>query len=275
MIENKIYNLGIDYLMSHKTITEQEIDKHLMPLHQKPNDFKILFERFCETAQNKQMSVKVIGDSIGGVKKLANVLCGFDPHKVAEDYSKQDGDLLFTTIKDSLNPKGKMRDTNRSLWPLYCKSVIDSAHFLAEFKTIADFYEWAIFFANDSKAKPALPLMISMEISGIGFPLACDFLKEIGFDEYGKPDVHIKEIFKALNIIDKNEKSSSKQDYETLKALDRIAKINNVTTYAVDKVFWLIGSGDFYRSKIKIGQNRNEFIEKTLKNLNSQDVIIY
>lgn len=274
MIENKIYNLGIDYLLSHESITKQEIDKHLLPLHQKPNNFKILFERFCKTAQNKQMSVKVIGDSIGGVEKLANILCGFDPHKVAEVYSKKDGNVLFNTIKDTLSPKGKMRDTNKSLWPLYCKSVIDSAHFLAGFKTIADFYEWANFFANDSKAKPALPLMISMEISGIGFPLACDFLKEIGYDEYGKPDVHIKEIFKELNIIDKTEKSSSKQDYETLKALDRIAKINNVSTYAVDKVFWLIGSGDFYRSKIKIGQNRNDFIEKTLKNLNSQDVII-
>ncbi len=262
MIEKYIYNYAIDYLLTHESITQKEIAKHLLPEHQKPNDFRVLFERFCKTAQNKQMSVKVIGDSIGGVENLATVLFGFDPHKVAKIYSKQDADILLNIIKDKINPKGKMRDTNRSLWPLYCRTAIDSAHFLAKFDSVKNFYDWTNFFAYDSKSKAALPLIISMEISGIGFPLACDFLKEIGFEQYGKPDVHIKEIFKAFDIIDPNEKSNSKQDYEALKALDRIAKINNVSTYAVDKVFWLIGSGDFYLSKIKIGQNRNEFIDR-------------
>lgn len=262
MIENTIYSLGINYLLSNEAITKEELDKYLIPIHQKPNDFKIIFERLCETAQNKQMSVKVIGNSIGGVNNLGIVLFDFNPYKVSKSYSKQDSDLLFDTIKNTLQPTGKMQDTNRSLWPLYCKTVIDSAHFLANFESIEAFYDWTNFFANDSKSKPALPMLISMEIDGIGFPLACDFLKEIGFKQYGKPDVHIKEIFKGLNIIDANEKSISKQDYESLKALDRIAIINNVSPYAVDKVFWLIGSGDFYLSKIKIGQNRKAFIEK-------------
>ncbi|MEO5776672.1 MAG: hypothetical protein ABIQ27_07185 [Flavobacterium sp.] len=261
-MENKIYNHALNYLISHDSISKQEIEKHLIPLHQKPNDFNIIFKRFCETAQNKQMSVKVIGNSIGGVEKLSPILFDFNPHKVAAKYSSLDAFHLFEEIKLKLNPSGKVRDTKKSLWPLYCKTIIDSAHFLANFKTINDFYEWAHFYTNDTRSKPALPLMISIEISGIGFPLACDFLKEIGFEEYGKPDVHIKEIFKALNIINPNEKSTLKQDYEALKAMDRIAKLNNVSTYAVDKIFWLIGSGDFYRSNIKIGQNRSKFIEK-------------
>jgi len=267
MTEQSIYRLGIEFLLTFKKITKEIIEKHLIPIHQKPNDFKIIFERLCETAQNKQMSVKVIGGSIGGVHNLDKVLFDFDPHKVAKVYSKQDSEQLFDTIKNTLHPIGKMRDTNRSLWPLYCKTVIDSAHFLANFETIEAFYEWANFFANDSKSKPALPMLISMEIDGIGFPLACDFLKEIGFEQYGKPDVHIKEIFKALNFINPNEKSNSKLDYECLKALDRIAKINDVSPYAVDKVFWLIGSGDFYLSDIKIGKNRNDFIEKVKNQL--------
>lgn len=269
MLEQKIYHLGIEFLLSHALVTPELLEKHLQPLHQKPNDFKLVYQRLCETAQNKQMSVKVIGGSIGGVQSLSEVLYDFDPYKVAQAYSKHDSELLFDTVKNTLHPTGKMRDTTRSLWPLYCKTVIDSAHFLSNFETIETFYEWAHFFANDSKSKPALPMLISMEIDGIGFPLACDFLKEIGFEQYGKPDVHIKEIFKALNIIDANEKSNSKLDYESLKALDRIAKINNVSPYAVDKVFWLIGSGDFYLSKIKIGQNRNAFIEKVRNNLNN------
>ncbi len=104
--------------------------------------------------------------------------------------------------------------------------------------------------------------MISIEITGIGFPLACDFLKELGYVQYGKPDVHLKEIFKELNLIDPNEKSTIKQDYQTLKLIDQIAKENRITPFEVDKVFWLIGSGNFYLSEINIGRNRNEFIEK-------------
>jgi thermostable 8-oxoguanine DNA glycosylase len=109
--------------------------------------------------------------------------------------------------------------------------------------------------------------MISYEVSGIGFPLACDFLKELGFSEYGKPDVHLKDIFKALDLIDPNEKSASKLDYQTLKVIDRIAKENGTTAYAVDKIFWLIGSGSFYLSNLKIGRQKKVFIEK-VKNTN-------
>jgi thermostable 8-oxoguanine DNA glycosylase len=41
-------------------------------------------------------------------------------------------------------------------------------------------------------------MLISREVKGIGFPLACDFLKEMGFTGFAKPDVHIKTIFKAV-----------------------------------------------------------------------------
>jgi len=76
--------------------------------------------------------------------------------------------------------------------------------------------------------------------------LACDFLKELGYRNYGKPDIHIKEIFKETGL---NNKGAT--DYQTLKAVIRIAesntaKSNEVTPYNVDKLFWLIGSGYFY-----------------------------
>ena len=47
--------------------------------------------------------------------------------------------------------------------------------------------------------------MISVKVSGFGFPLAYDFLKELGYTEYKKPDVHLIDIFKGLGLIDRNE----------------------------------------------------------------------
>lgn len=262
MTDIELYKSAVDFLLSFENITKEDLNKHLLSVHEKPKDLKIIYKGLCESAQNRQMSTRVIGNSIGGIENLKNVLYNFDPHQVAKTYEKNDAETLLKEIKLKLNPSGQFRTTTKSLWPQFCKSIIDSAHFLKSFNTAENFYEWANFFANDARAKPALPLMISTEITGIGFPLACDFLKELGFVEYGKPDVHLKDIFKALKAIDENEKSVIKQDYATLKTIDRIANANNVTPYAIDKIFWLIGSGNFYSTGKNIGRQKQNFIDK-------------
>ena len=258
----ELYTYAYDFLLSQDGVTDNLIKKHLVSEHQKPRNINTIYKQLCASAQNRQMSSKVIGQSIGGIENLKRVLFDFNPKKVANSYSRIDKEKLLTTIIRELKPKGEIRKTSRSLWPQFCQSVIDSAYFLQEFEKAEDFYKWADFFANDLRAKPALPLMISIEITGIGFPLACDFLKELGYVQYGKPDVHLKEIFKALNLIDPKEKSTIKQDYQTLKVIDKIAKENRITPFEVDKIFWLIGSGNFYLSEINIGRNRDEFINK-------------
>lgn len=262
MTYKELYQFAYKFLLSKEKVTKELIKRHLVSEYQKPNNINKIYKQFCASAQNRQMSNKVIGQSIGGIEKLKTVLFDFNPKQVAKTYSKTDKEKLLKIIIKELKPKGEIRKTNRSLWPQFCQSVIDSAHFLQEFEETKDFYKWADFFANDSRAKPALPLMISIEITGIGFPLACDFLKELGYVQYGKPDVHLKEIFKELNLIDPKEKSTIKQDYQTLKLIDQIAKENNITPFEVDKIFWLIGSGNFYLSEINIGRNKKEFIEK-------------
>lgn len=261
----KIYQAACHFLLQQDGITDSILKQHFESEFNKPDDLKIIYKRFCDSAQNRQMSNKVIGQSIGGIQNLTKVLFNFDPHLVAQKYSKTSNSILLNDIKRILKPKGQIRTTSRSLWPQFCQSIIDSAHFLKQFETAKKFYEWTDFFANDTKAKPALPLMISIEITGIGFPLACDILKELGYVEYGKPDVHLKDIFKALNIIDPSEKSIIKQDYQTLKAIDKIAKANNITAFAVDKIFWLIGSGNFHATGQNIGRQKQAFIKLMAK----------
>jgi hypothetical protein len=268
MTDKQLYDYAYNFLLTFDTITKEDLEFHLRAEHEKPRDLSIIFKELCKSAQNKQMSSKVIGKSIGGIENLSKVLDDFNPKKVAQKYKKTEGGKLLTDIILLLKPTGQVRTTTRSLWPQFCQSVVEAAHFLDSFETAENFYDWANLFAKDNKSKPALPLMISIEISGIGFPLACDFLKELGFIDYGKPDVHLKDIFKALDIINPDEKSVLKQDYETLKAIDRIAKENSKTPYAVDKVFWLIGSGDFYLTKKNIGRQKQKFITE-IKSLNT------
>jgi len=260
--DKELFQFAKSFLLSFDGITKDDVELHLTSEYEKPDDLKKIYKQLCWAAQNRQMAVNVISGCIKGegIDGLGAVLFDFSPKDVAEKYNKASAEELLNDIRKIINPTGQIRTEKGALWPQYCQSVIDSAHFLKSFETAEKFYEWADFFANNSMAKPALPLMISMEVSGLGFPLACDFLKEIGYKEYGKPDVHLKDIFEELGLIDKNVKSNLKQNYEILKVIDRIAQSNNTTAYAVDKVFWLIGSGNFYSLRKEIGRQKERFI---------------
>ena len=80
-------------------------------------------------------------------------------------------------------------DTKQNSWRKWSNSVIDSAEFMANFKDADDFREY------NRPARMALPLLISTKISGIGFALACDTLKKLGYLSYPKPYVHLIEVF--------------------------------------------------------------------------------
>ena len=103
-----------------------------------------------------------------------------------------------------------------------------------------------------------MPLLLAKEIFGLGFALACDFLKENGYPKFVKPDRQIKAIFRGLHL------TESTSDYEVFKDVIRFSDAVDEIPYRVDKLFWLIGSGKFYLDNIKIKSNRNEFIQQII-----------
>lgn len=255
MTDQEFYKSAVDFLRTFESVTEEDIDKHLNPDWKKPKDLKIIYKQLCAAARNANMKANVIGE----IDKLSPALFEFDPIMITKEYKIVDDNKLLDQIIKRLNPKKDIRREKQSIWPKYCRTLIESAYFLQSFGTAERFYDWTDFFTKDYLAKPVLPFLISSEIYGLGFPLACDFLKELGFVEYGKPDVHLKDIFLALNIINQRKKSI---DFEILRTIDRIADANRITSYAVDKIFWLIGSGDFYSTQKKIGSQKKNFIQK-------------
>lgn len=268
------YNFAYNFLVENTPdeITEDIIKSYLVvPSPENSiHSLNTIFERMLESAQNRQMSVNVIGGAIGGVHELGKVLNDFDVTYVLAKYSNEIA--LLEKIEDTFELKGKIRVDTKSLWPKYCNTILSTATFLSQFKNESEFITWINSFYNDEKSMAVLPLLISTEVYGFGFALVCDFLKELGFINYGKPDVHIKDILTAYKFI-----SEKATDYSVLKTMIVIAKDAGVSCYDFDKVLWLIGSGRFYNNPElgnngSIGRMKDDFIslwpdfENSLKN---------
>jgi hypothetical protein len=224
----------------------------------RPETISGLYYRLLESGQSAERKAKVIGGAIGGVRELKPVLCEFEPAQVLEKFTSERE--VFEAIVIQLEPRGNINQTSKGLWPIYCRTILSGARFLSQFGSAKDFYDWVDIFDEDERARPALPMLVAQEIYGIGFALACDFLMQLGYENFSKPDVHVKAIFPALGLC-----PLGTSDYEVFKAVARVARNVGVTPYNVDQLFWLIGSGYFYNDeqigkKGRIGSRKEAFI---------------
>ncbi len=265
-MKNELYSCAKSFIIKNAgpEFSGNALENYLVPekAREKPSSINRLYQSLLESAQNVQMSPNVIGKAISGEKgninPLGKFLHDFSPENSAANYGCLTEEELLTQILPTLT--SKPHPTKRTLWLRYCKTIISASLFFSQYKTHNEFYEFIEQYYFNEKIRPFLPLLISYEIDGIGFALACDFLKELGYVQYGKPDTHIKDIFLDLGLLKGASKASSKADYLSLKIIDELAEINGVTPYAVDKVLWLVCSGNYYLDGIDIGNQKKAFI---------------
>lgn len=258
-LDRTVVQLARRFLLEvDQRVTEELIRKYVLfsDSAELAKELTGIYRQLIQSLQNANMKASVIGGSIGGIEKLGCVLFDFSPQDVLEQYGPN-SDLLLERIVSDVKPTGQIRRTGRSIWPQFCRSVLSGASFLSRFDSAADFAEWVSFFDRDDRARPSLPMLLNKEIHGLGFALACDFLKELGYQDFCKPDVHLKRILVALKLAD------SSDDYEVFKSIVRIARNNGKKPYEVDKLFWLIGSGRFYDDGLSIGRHADDFIAYT------------
>lgn len=268
-LDERVYALARSYLLGQEGISEELLDRHVCPSPdgQKPAKLPAIYERLLRSAQSAQSMPNVIGGSIGGIQQLGTVLFGFDPAVVAERYPRNEEGCkqLFDDVREQLAPRGKLNYNPRSLWRRFCGTVTSGAAFLAEFPDAKAFYGWVEPLDLDEDGRIEVATRIAGQIDGMGFALVCDFLKEVGFTNFSKPDVHIKEIFSQLGL------SRSKDDLEVFKAVGRVARNAGVTPHEVDQLFWLVGSGDLYFAERRLANSRAAFIALARKELGVSD----
>jgi hypothetical protein len=249
--DREIFSYAKSYLLQLDKRIPAVLDKYLVPEPPRPGTLAGIFEAILESAKNANMREGVIEGGIGKIQALRPVLFNFEPAAIVTGF--RTWEQVWTAIERDLKPKGELRMGKQSIWPLFCKTILSAANFLSRFRTAADFYHWADLFTSDSKARVALPIILAEQIEGIGFALACDFIKEAGYEQYGKPDVQLMDIFVDIGL------SAVRDQFVVFDDILRVAKNTRETPYCVDKIFWLIGSGKFYQDGFKIASNKEEF----------------
>jgi hypothetical protein len=243
-----VYNAAVKYLDEIKP-AGVTLDKYFVGDRKDYATMSDVFEQFIQSAQNYQMMPNVI-DFKSRREKVKELLHGFDVTYTA----RLTPDELCKRFAERFHVENA--NNKRSCWHKWSSAIVESARFLLEFHDVPDFEGFVRCFDYNVHTRMALPLLISEKIHGIGFALACDLLKELGFTSYPKPDVHLIEVFNSLGFAEDNPIS-------TFEAVVRMADVCKVTPYKVDKIFWLICSGKFYLEmpEINIGGHKREFLE--------------
>lgn len=248
------YRLACSYLinMLPEELTEAALQKYFIGDRRDFVSLQDIYEQFIHSAQNYQSMPKVIKyDQRREIIK--NILAEFDIQII----KNMDVDELYYKFRDVFQITSK--DTKQNSWRKWSHSIIDSAKFMANFKDADDFRGFVAQFDYNRPTRMALPLLISTKISGIGFALACDTLKELGYLSYPKPDVHLIEVFSQLGLSEEDPISVFEAIVEMADVCKEIDP--EVTPYKIDKIIWLICSGRFYLDDISVGRHKDDFIK--------------
>ena len=257
MKNSKIYDLAYQYLVNilPEGLEEKDLEKYFMGDNANYSSLEDIFERLILSAQNYQGMPNNI--KFGERKKrIRELLHNYDLKWIAV----QDAESLYSLFKKEYNftPSTNIKQNS---WYKWSNSIIDSANFVSEFKSIDEFRDFIKQFDYNLAMLAALPLLISTKIRGFGFALACDFLKELGYVNYVKPDTHLKDICYETKLCD------SKDEIKVFETVVKLADESKITPYKLDKILWLICSGNFYIDNIKVKGYKKNFIEYLKKEI--------
>lgn len=234
-LENKLKKLGIPV---------SKLDKDLsFYLGKRPKQLNDVFRRLIESAKNRNMMNNVIINPTNDIKieskTMRTILCDFDYKTILNQY--KDDEQLFQAFKTSFSSSDRtISDEPRSLWKIFSKAVFSSANYCDRFKNITDFINQV----DKKNLNDIIDVLVEMgnNIHGLSISLCADCLKELGFEQYFKPDNHIIDILYGISFLSSNDKTNTNVKLACIKIGYNTASHENLPPVVLDKLLWIIGS---------------------------------
>lgn len=217
-----------------------------------------VFHRLIGSLQNRNMMPSVIQYWDKNRNSAINDVLAKHVYPHSDKSLQQSPDSandLYNLIKEALKKDKKCKpiikkdDKPSKLWQIWCKGILSAARFLGQFSNIEELHDCFARLYDDSRTRSVLPAMLAMEIDGMQFTLACDFLKECGYD-YPKPDVHITDVFEEI--------CGTRDTYQIYKKVIEYAEALKISAFLFDKMIWLVCSGGFYLEGKKLDNGSYE-----------------
>ena len=241
-----VYSCSYKYLQEISPVSD--LDKYFVGDNSDPQDLKDVFRELIRTAQDYQSMPNVI-KFVPRELSIKKMLRDYDLEYIASI----DPAELYYSFREEFGVTTK--DSKMNSWYKWSCSVVDSAKFVNQFENVEAFQSYVNEYQNNVFTRAILPSLIADKIRGIGFALACNALKELGNLNYVKPDVHLMDICEELHL-------AKRTPLDVFDVITKIADESNVEPYKVDKVLWLICSGNFYKDDIRIESHKAEIIKR-------------
>ena len=239
-------------LASVAGIDEAGLQKYFVP-EGNTSPESILF-RLCSSLQNSGMMrnfIKFNDEDPAYRDAIRKVLFDYDIKKSAAVYP--DWESIYNAMISAGITDNGIKEKKETNWEKYCRGLYDGLRFLTTDngeKKINDLVAISELTGKELREISA----ISKGIHGLGFALTCDWLKECGCTWLAKPDVHINGVVKYM------QHNEALKDEDVLRIMFswaeavRTAGDKTVTAYKIDKILWLLCTGEFYLDDRRTGR---------------------
>jgi thermostable 8-oxoguanine DNA glycosylase len=222
-----------------------------------PRDIRYVMCRLLFSLQNGSFTnyVKFYDDNKKQARAFREVLFDFAPTDICSTYSSST--KLYEAMSARKDEFSIDEKRNAKQWQGFAEGLYQAARLLQNYKDRKSLVMGVLGTPSSDSYENGRRLVLHFKtVRGLGEALASDFVKEAGLADYAKPDVHIIKVLSGLELMSSKEKPA-----QFTKMLYKIAKANdNLTLYKLDKIIWLICTGNFYRDNR--GNARGEYIKE-------------
>lgn len=236
-------------------IDEVRLQKYFVPEGDVTS--KCILFRLCSSLQNSGMmsnSIKFNDKDVTNRNIIKKVLLDFNTMEAAAKYLPEGCESIYKAMIEAGIKDNGIKEKRKSNWEKYCRGLYDGLKFLVTDngeKIINELVKASCLTENELKKISE----ISNQIHGLGFALTCDWLKECGCTWLAKPDVHINEVIKYMKQNDKlKDEEIIMMMFSWAKTIESNNVDKNATAYKIDKIIWLLCTGEFYLDNIRIGR---------------------